>query len=325
MKKFIYFLGILCSNLILFGSLFKVQHWPAANMLLIAGLLICCILFLPLALYSSYQNQEEKKYGILYVVSFLVFFTGLMGSLFKIEHWPGAGIFLLIGIPLPFILFLPVYLYQTRKIKNISSNSFLGIVFGLIFLAVYGVLLSLNVSKNILDKISNNIRIHEQDIAFIEGKMKPSNVNEKISRDADSLCIFIDEIRCSLLSASGNVSCEGNLLSSQYFSSSLANADDKEISTKILFSSEKGNIPDLLENKLSDFRENLLKNESSNKAFESLIKKLFNTSAIVSQDDPSSSIRWQEREFKNRELIIVLNTLSRIKRNIRLVEAEAGK
>ena len=82
---------------------------------------------------------------------------------------------------------------------------------------------------------------------------------------------------------------------------------------------------DLLENKLSDFRENLLKNESSNKAFESLIKNLFNTSVIVSQDDQSPSLRWQEREFKNRELIIVLNTLSRIKRNIRLAEAEAGK
>jgi hypothetical protein len=319
MKKLIYFLGILTANLILFGSLFKIQHWPGASALIISGLLLCCFIFLPLALWSSYHNSEEKKYGSLYLVTFIVFFTGLMGSLFKIEHWPGAAAFLLIGIPLPFILFLPVYLYQTRKEKNISSNGFLGIVFGLIFLAVFGVLLSLNVSRNILEKLTNNLRIHEQNISYSEAVLKSLTEDPKLKQQADALCYYIDDLRCELLSACGNDLCEKNILLPDYTSMSIINSDNAEIPSQIL-SGIEGNKLDLLQNKLSEFRKTMLQLRNADKSLESMIRELLNTEDLSSENNSFSS--WQQREFGSYELIVVLNTLTRIKQDVRLAELE---
>src|ERR1035437_382096 len=113
MKKLIYISGIASANLMMFGSLFKVQHWSGGNVLITLATFLFCFIFLPSALISSYHGQEQKKYKWLYIVTFIVFFISMMGVLFKVMHWPGAAMFLLLGIPLPFVVFLPVYLYQT--------------------------------------------------------------------------------------------------------------------------------------------------------------------------------------------------------------------
>ena len=42
-----------------------------------------------------------------YTAAFISFIIDFIGMAFKILHWPGAAILLIIGIPLPFILFLP--------------------------------------------------------------------------------------------------------------------------------------------------------------------------------------------------------------------------
>ena len=46
MKKFIYISGIVVINIFVFGALFKVQHWPGANILITSGLSLFCFCFL---------------------------------------------------------------------------------------------------------------------------------------------------------------------------------------------------------------------------------------------------------------------------------------
>ena len=45
MKKFIYIIGIACANLMFIGSMFKVQHWPGANILLVLAMFLFCFVF----------------------------------------------------------------------------------------------------------------------------------------------------------------------------------------------------------------------------------------------------------------------------------------
>jgi hypothetical protein len=142
MKKYIYLLGILTANLIMSGSLFKVMHWPGANILLVSGTILFGFLFLPVALIASYM--ESGKYKILHWVTYLVFTSGVFTVLFKAMHWPGSDILLKCSLPLPFVLFLPVYLYQTRHTKEVTDNDFLGVLFGLTFIAVFSALLTLH-------------------------------------------------------------------------------------------------------------------------------------------------------------------------------------
>ncbi|TVR70068.1 MAG: hypothetical protein EA408_11805 [Marinilabiliales bacterium] len=143
MKQFVYISGTVSTNMLLLGAIFKMNHWPASNILLVVSILLFGFVFLPAALLSSYNAQEQKKYKWLHIVTFIAFAISLTAALFKIMHWPGAGVLLLFGIPLPFVIFLPVYLYSTRDVKNQSPALAMGVMFGLTFLAVFSVMLSL--------------------------------------------------------------------------------------------------------------------------------------------------------------------------------------
>jgi hypothetical protein len=138
MKKTAFISGIISANLVMFGSLFKTQHWPFAGILLVAGIIIFSFVFLPTALYSWYQSSEKKSI-LLPVMAFIVFFFGPIATLFKIQHWPHGSQLLMLSLPLPFILFLPVYLMHSGKEKD---KTFFPVMLGLVFVAVFGVLLS---------------------------------------------------------------------------------------------------------------------------------------------------------------------------------------
>jgi hypothetical protein len=143
MKKLIYISGIISANLMMFGSLFKIMRWPFASILLVCAVIIFCFIFLPSALISCYKSESIRKYKLLSFVTFIVFFTGVISILFKIQHWPYANGLMFIALPLPFILFMPVYFFETRKEKNESDN-ILAVMMGLTFLAVFSVLLTLH-------------------------------------------------------------------------------------------------------------------------------------------------------------------------------------
>jgi hypothetical protein len=142
MRKTIYFSGILSSNLIMFGSLFLIMHWPGANILLSCGCLLFCFFFLPIALMNSYKEREKNKYMVLHIVTFIVFSISVLSILFTIEHWPYSKTLLMISLPLPFVLFLPVYIYEMRK-ENKTNSTYIPLMFGLVFIAVFSVLLTL--------------------------------------------------------------------------------------------------------------------------------------------------------------------------------------
>ena len=65
----------------------------------------------------------------------------MIAMLFMVEQWPFGRIFLMTSLPLPFILFLPVYFYESKKDERISST-FVPVLLGLMFIAVFSVLLS---------------------------------------------------------------------------------------------------------------------------------------------------------------------------------------
>lgn len=75
------------------GALFKIMHWPGANIMLIVGLgsvSLCHLYFAALnQLTDGYNWQNYVKH---YAVAML-----LTGYLFKLMHWPGSNIMLIAG------------------------------------------------------------------------------------------------------------------------------------------------------------------------------------------------------------------------------------
>ena len=306
------------------GSMFKVFHWPGAGILLTLSIFLFCFHFLPSSLMELYKGEEEKKYKLLYIVTFIVFFIDMLGVLFKVQHWPGAGMFLLIGIPLPFILFLPVYLYQTRNENKKGNMNFLGIMFGLIFLAVFSVFLALNVSRNILDKIAVNISTNDYCTFLNQTKAKKYIGENKIKKNADELYSFIEVLKSELLDATQNKLSATSDLPSGYIPAQINNQENSTIPMQILYGEDdqQGKIA-ALKIKINAYKEALVASGQMNPELAELTNSLFDISTKPSDNqDDAEGLTWEQREFSNYQLIVVLDVLSQIQSNVKLVESE---
>ncbi|MFL5753753.1 MAG: GldL-related protein [Bacteroidia bacterium] len=325
MKKSIYFSGIACTFLMLLGCMFKVMHWPGASVMLILSVFLFCFLFLPSALVSNYKTQEGK-YKALHAVTFVVFALCMMGVLFKVMHWPGASLFLFIGLPLPFILFMPVYLYQTKDQKKGSSTNFLGIMFGLTFLAVFSVLLSLNVSKQILARAAAITNDNEQMANFTSSVSGDRGTGTKVKVSSDELYAYIDELKCELISAGNPGLCTGKKPGPGYDAKQLADMDNQEFPKYILLGSGENNAGKLpgLKAKIAAYREALTSSGKLSPELEQLAKDLFDVGDKEIRDENGEMVSnsWEQIQFPSYRLIFVIDLLSQIQANARLVESE---
>ena len=169
MKQKIYFLGVISAIIISTGVIFKMEHWPAAGIMITAGTLILVLLFFPAALINSYKAEGNTQNRLLYIVTYITCFVVFTGMLFKIQHWPNAGVALLIALPFPYIVFLPVFLIVTSKNKNFNIYKTVFVLLLLALNSVFSALLSLNVSKETIDDSYNLSRHYNKvEVSFAQ-------------------------------------------------------------------------------------------------------------------------------------------------------------
>jgi hypothetical protein len=183
MRQKLYILGVIAAMIISTGVVLKVNHWPGAAILLITGTLILVLLFFPAALINNYKAEGNSQNKLLYIVTFITCFVIFTAMLYKIMHWPYAGVALLIALPFPYIVFLPVYLKVTSKNKNFNIYNTVFVLLLLALNSVFSALLALNVSRDtLLDsyKISRNYYKTEAVMAQLPVTVNKSAVNMKI-------------------------------------------------------------------------------------------------------------------------------------------------
>lgn len=187
MKQKIYILGMATAMIVTLGTLFKVNHWPGAFILLIAGISVLVFVFVPLALINSLKDEDTKGNRLLYSVAWLTSFVVFTAMLFKIQHWPGSGFLMMVSIPFPFLVFLPVYLIVTSGQKGHSIFNTVYMLFYLMILACFTALLSLNVSKEkMVDSFSLIRNYHlSQNAAAVFENQQQSPVIRKIDEVID--------------------------------------------------------------------------------------------------------------------------------------------
>lgn len=120
MKKLMRTTGILAPVIVAFGGLFKIMHWPGAGPALILGVFIAAFLFLPSAVYTLWREQKKSKQILLYISGFIAGFGYVISVLFKIMHWPGAGLLMLLAIVTGGLVFLP--LWFTNQYNNMEDR-----------------------------------------------------------------------------------------------------------------------------------------------------------------------------------------------------------
>jgi hypothetical protein len=184
MKQKIYILGLITAIIISTGIILKVNHWPGAGILITAGILILVFIFLPAALLNSYKAEGNSQNRLLYIVTWITCLVVFIGMLFKVMHWPYAGVGLMIALPFPYIVFLPVFLIVTSKNKNFNIYNTVFVLLLLAVNSVFSALLSLNVTKTIVDDSYNITRDYcrvNEAMAGLPFVVSESAVNLKIN------------------------------------------------------------------------------------------------------------------------------------------------
>jgi hypothetical protein len=198
MKQKIYILGVISAMIISTGVIFKMEHWPAAGIMITAGILILVLLFFPAALINSYKSEGNTQNRLLYIVTYITCFVVFTGMLFKIMHWPYAGVALLIALPFPYIVFLPVFLIVTSRNKNFNIYNTVFVLLLLAVNSVFSALLALNVSKETIDDSYNLSRDYNKVEAaaaqlpiFVNGSAVNMKIDEiiKISNEYQDLIL----------------------------------------------------------------------------------------------------------------------------------------
>ena len=97
MKNTMKISGIAGTILLGFAALFKIQHWPGAGIMLTLGALILAFVFLPSSLRVLWKETHNRNSLFLFISGFIAGFFFILGTVFKIQHWSGASILLLLA------------------------------------------------------------------------------------------------------------------------------------------------------------------------------------------------------------------------------------
>ena len=158
MRKTMHITGITAATLLLLGSIFKLQHWPGAAIMYILGAASLCLLFMPLFLAVRIKEKPGKLTTTSNIVGVLSGIALCFGILFKIMHWPLANILMNIGGFSLLLIFLPIYLFNGYKTKQLKTTTIVPVV---IAIAGFSLMFSLVKLRN-----STEVTIAQHNIQY---------------------------------------------------------------------------------------------------------------------------------------------------------------
>jgi hypothetical protein len=202
MKQKLYMVGLVNMVIIFAGAVFKINHFPGAGILLTLGIAAQILVFLPLALGNLNKSVGNADMKFLYIVTYLTCFLVFTAMLFKIQHWPFAGLLLTLALPFPYIVFLPVFLKITSRDSNFSIYNTVFVLLLLVLNSVFSGLLATSVSR---DKIYESYNI-SQDYVRQEKlllKLPVNNSAADINKKIDELLKTAKEYQEILLRFEG--------------------------------------------------------------------------------------------------------------------------
>lgn len=312
MKQKIYILGLVTALIVFSGTIFKISHFPGANILLTLGLATMVLLFLPMALRNHYISGENRQNLSLYIVTWVTCLVIFTAMLFKLMLWPYAGLLLTIALPFPYIVFLPVFIYSTSKDRNFNIYNTVFVLLLVALNSVFSGLLALNVTKKSMDdsmNLSRDFNRLEQVLIQANELTKQTSVNILIDDVLNIVADYQDVIlKNENLTRVNWINEPGNLI----------RPDFRGIAAISLLNSGESTYGSRLANGLK----NLIKEMQKTPGYEDLAKSAPAIFDFVEPVDKDSD--WAKRFFNDRNLAWVLIYLDGLRYNLLSIKASAG-
>ena len=146
-KLFLFISGFVTGMLFIFGTLFKIQHWPQAGIILSLSVLFAIFFFIPSLVLNRFADPENKPKRPIYLLGAAGSILYVAGTLFKIQHWQFASLFMILALIILFIVVLPWYTWLTWKNDSHISSAFIFVIIGSLLIIVPGALMNLNLQN----------------------------------------------------------------------------------------------------------------------------------------------------------------------------------
>ena len=147
-KLFLFISAFLAGMFFILGTLFKIQHWPGAGIIIAMAALFGMFFFVPALLASKLRDLENKSKKPVYILGAVGIFCYAGGMLCKIQHWPLAGTLLVLGMIILCVIVFPWYTWISWKEERHISAKFLYMVIGVLAIMIPGALINLNLQRN---------------------------------------------------------------------------------------------------------------------------------------------------------------------------------
>ncbi len=326
------FLSVLLGSIGYFaGILFKIQHWPGANILIALGCLFLCVLFFPLLLRFLIKNASSRREKIIYTISVFSGMIFMAGFLFKMMHWPGAGILLLVGSASIVALFLPLYTRLKYAQSEKIEASFLYIIAALTWFILFTFLISVSVSRNILKEFIDVEHNNQTTINYLKQKdesivnnLKGTKVDSIIS-DVKVICSDLDnyiqnlkiEIIQNMPNESQHAIYEGNKININM----ILDKTNMDVPFSILIGEDSNGKAFELHKKIDEVKEKIELLVDKDDTTSKLIQTCLNTDLPASTPEWIKS--WEMLYFNHTTVVGSVNVLTCIQRNLKIAENEA--
>ncbi|MBP7496192.1 MAG: hypothetical protein KA792_00810 [Bacteroidales bacterium] len=334
MSRFVKTLGIAGAIMLLLAGIFKMEHIPGANFLLLSG-----VLFFIFFLYKWYSITlpalTEPKKRTAFIIFFILLIFLYLSNLFKTLHYPGGSYLLYGQLGILIIFFIPSFFiyYKTLTDENKKINN-LSII--LIFISLSGLMLIKGTSHHsvinsftIIDKeinsTTNNIEAGNKIVYDSLLKSSAAQKAGRIKLISNSLCNYINELKTYLISESEQIDIKEaetiNPVDIKY-------KDNYDMPTYIMIGNDGKTQNDkfnayILKDKIIKFKTSLADIIKPDK------KETFTNIIGLNVDDVTdidkTPVKWEFHYFYHTILINDLILLSKIQTDIRLAESVALK
>jgi hypothetical protein len=318
--------GLISSVIFLLGILFKVMHWPGAGIALSVGLLMLGIIFLPSLIFAKISDDKGEGKRAAYLVGLFAGLFYIAGFLFKIMHWPGAGLIILVGLILFAVIFIPLFAVVHYKNESHVSGHFIFVIVASMMAVLFLSFMALTVSKDVLseyatvekqtDDVLDDLEVKNN--VFVRELMNTSvgdGIVSSVHQKTEEIVSWIDDLKKELVIATEPEN-KAAIAGGEIDCSNIIRKDATKIPIDILIFQGKAS---QLAEKIKEYKGYLL-SESDDANLALKLDMLLDISDVRVADD--YEIPWENATFEHRTFVSNLNTLTIIQIELRLAEKE---
>jgi uncharacterized membrane protein (DUF106 family) len=314
-RKFAHIAGFLAGFLVSISFLFKIQHWPGTAFLMLAGILVVELVFLPLIFWDKIKSATTANQRMMYALGWLGAFIYLAGFLFKVNHWPGASVLLLSGALIFLVIAFPFYVYAKYKDEEKVNVNFIFITVAVVWIVLPTMLISLNFSQDALKgfkEMQNETVYHIQYVtnqnSQIYKKLKTGSGVESLTMKSrlDSIKRLTDDVVDYLEKVKGDMKTAAE-----------TSGESNGILT-VLYGSNNNGEGLKIKDKMEYLKKGLILIPGLKQSSVQLI------SSLLSTDPPKNKLdgwrTWEDYTLKTNSLTNAYGKLNFIRDNVRIAE-----